>query len=408
MKGGPLGSALFLALMEPASATTASGTTPADAGPLRQLLREHRFPEALAAAQALLAQAPAERDALLCAAIAQRFLGRIPAALSTLATLEAQHPRFSRLYEERGRCFVEQRQAQPAIEAFLKAVNLNHALPGSWGMLEGLYRMRGDAGNAATAAGQVRTLRGLPQEVVVATGLFADGDLEAAEALVRAYLLKHGDHIEAMRLLARIGIAHKVFFDAQVLLAAVLERAPEYRAARQEYAFVLIEMHRYQEARRELELLLPAEPRERGPEDAVRRQLCRPGRARTGDRPLPGAARRLARGCRGTPLDRPCAEDPRAERGGGRLLPPRRRVPAGFRGRLLEPCEPEDVPLHGRGTDAAARGARRAGHAPGGSLPSVFRARQGARGPRRVRASPSATTSAATSSSAPSAAIARN
>ena len=246
--------------MEPAPATAASGTTPADAGPLRQLLREHRFPEALAAAQALLAQAPAERDALLCAAIAQRFLGRIPAALSTLATLEAQHPRFSRLYEERGRCFVEQRQAQPAIEAFLKAVNLNHALPGSWGMLEGLYRMRGDAGNAATAAGQVRTLRGLPQEVVVATGLFADGDMEAAEALVRAYLLKHGDHIEAMRLLARIGIAHKVFFDAQVLLAAVVERAPEYRAARQEYAFVLVEMHRYQEARRELELLLQAEP----------------------------------------------------------------------------------------------------------------------------------------------------
>jgi tetratricopeptide (TPR) repeat protein len=246
--------------MEIASATTATGTPPAEAGPLRQLLREHRFPEALAAAQALLAQAPGERDALLCAAIAQRFLGRIPAALATLATLEEQHPRFSRLYEERGRCFVEQRQAQPAIEAFVKAVNLNHALPGSWGMLEGLYRMRGDAGNAATAAGQVKTLRGLPQEVVVATGLFADGDVEAAEALVRAFLLGHGDHIEAMRLLARIGIAHKVFFDAQVLLAAVLERAPEYRAARQEYAFVLIEMHRYQEARRELEQLLQAEP----------------------------------------------------------------------------------------------------------------------------------------------------
>jgi tetratricopeptide (TPR) repeat protein len=246
--------------MEPASATTASGTADAAAAPLRQLLREHRFPEALAAAQALLAQAPGERDALLCAAIAQRFLGRIPAALATLATLEEQHPRFSRLYEERGRCFVEQRQAQPAIEAFVKAVNLNHALPGSWGMLEGLYRMGGDAGNAATAAGQVKTLRGLPQEVVVATGLFADGDVEAAEALVRAYLLKHGDHIEAMRLLARIGMAHKVFFDAQVLLAAVLERAPEYRAARQEYAFVLVEMHRYQEARRELEQLLQAEP----------------------------------------------------------------------------------------------------------------------------------------------------
>jgi len=31
------------------------------------------------------------------------------------------------------------RQAPQAIEALLTAVNLNHALPGSWGMLEGLY-----------------------------------------------------------------------------------------------------------------------------------------------------------------------------------------------------------------------------------------------------------------------------
>ena len=63
-----------------------------------------------------------------------------------------------------------------------------------------------------------------------------------------------------MRLLARIGIAHKVYFDAQVLLAALLERAPDYRVARQEYAFVLVELHRYQEAREQLDLLLRDEP----------------------------------------------------------------------------------------------------------------------------------------------------
>jgi hypothetical protein len=33
-----------------------------------------------------------------------------------------------------------------------------------------------------------------------ATALFSDGDLTPAEQIVRAYLLKHGDHIEAMRL----------------------------------------------------------------------------------------------------------------------------------------------------------------------------------------------------------------
>jgi tetratricopeptide (TPR) repeat protein len=247
------------------SAPTAPATDPttqasAEVAQLRELLRQHRFSEVLTAGKAVLAADPGQRDALLFTAIAQRFLGQVPEALGTLATLEQHHPRFSRLHEERGRCFVALRQARPAIEAFLKAVLINHALPGSWGMLEGLYRMQGEAPNAAIAASHVATLRALPQEVVVATGLFADGDLEAAEALVRAYLLSHGDHTEAMRLLARIGIAHKIYFDAQVLLAAVLERAPDYHAARQEYAFVLIELHRYEEALRELEKMKAHEP----------------------------------------------------------------------------------------------------------------------------------------------------
>jgi tetratricopeptide (TPR) repeat protein len=227
---------------------------------LGALLRERKFSEALAAGEALLVDAPDDRDALLCVAVARRYLGQIPDALVTLATLEKHHPRFSHLYEERGHCFVVMRQAPQAIEAFLRAVNINHALPASWRMLDGLYRMVGQADNAAIAASHVATLRELPGEVVAATGLFADGDLDAAESLIRSYLLQHGNQIEAMRLLARIGIARKVFDDAELLLSAVLELAPDYRVARQEYAGVLIELHKYQEARRQLEQLLAAEP----------------------------------------------------------------------------------------------------------------------------------------------------
>src|SRR5215470_15074265 len=225
--------------MDSAPTITPRAAHSTDRAHLHELLRERRFSEALTAAQTLLGNSPGHRDALLSAAIAQRFLGQIPAAFETLAALERPHPRFSRLYEERGRCHVALRQAAPAIEAFLAAVHLNHALPGAWSMLEGLYRMQGDARNAATAASEAATLRALPQEIVIATGQFLDGELEASETLIRSYLLKHGDHIEAMRLLARIGIARKVYFDAQVLLAAVLERAPGYRLARQEYALVL-------------------------------------------------------------------------------------------------------------------------------------------------------------------------
>jgi tetratricopeptide (TPR) repeat protein len=190
-------------------------------------------------------------------------LGRPEDALRTLARLEQHHPRFSRLYEERGRCFVDLKQAPEAIEAFLAAVNLNHAMPGCWKMLEGLYRLTAQADAMAAAAAQVATLRTIPSEVVTATALFIDGDLDAAEALVRAYLLKHGNQVEAMRLLARIGIARKVYDDAELLLAAVLHLAPEYRAARREYAEVLIELHKYPEARRQLDQLLREEPENR-------------------------------------------------------------------------------------------------------------------------------------------------
>ncbi|MHA0110940.1 hypothetical protein ACXYUI_27950, partial [Klebsiella pneumoniae] len=91
-------------------------------------------------------------------AISQRFLGRIPAAMEALAKLERIAPRFSRLHEERGHCYVVMRQAQPAIESFAKAVFINNALPASWSMLEGLYRMSGRPIDAEMAANQLATL----------------------------------------------------------------------------------------------------------------------------------------------------------------------------------------------------------------------------------------------------------
>jgi tetratricopeptide (TPR) repeat protein len=235
----------------------------AEVAQLRALLRQQRFNEALSAGRALLARHPEHREGLLFVAAAQRCLGQAADALQTLAALEKTHPRFSRLFEERGNCLVFLKRAPQAIDAFLAAVNLNHALPNSWRMLEGLYRMTGQAENQAMAASHVATLQKIPAEIVTATGLFMDGDLDVAEPLVRAYLLKHGDHVEGMRLLARIGIARKVFDDAEILLAAVLELAPGYRAARKEYAEVLIEVHKYSEARRQLERLLDEVPGER-------------------------------------------------------------------------------------------------------------------------------------------------
>ena len=200
--------------------------------PVRRLLTEQRFAEALRTADALLADAPENTEILYLRAVAQRLLGDSAAALDTLATLERLNPRFSRLYQERGYCYVARKQAPEAIAAFLRGVNINPALPASWRMLEGLFRMTGQAADAAQAAAHIAALGKLPPAVITASALFYDGELAESERMVREFLLTHGHHVEAMRLLARIGMEHDVLDDAQLLLEAVLDLEPNYQAAR--------------------------------------------------------------------------------------------------------------------------------------------------------------------------------
>ncbi len=227
---------------------------------IRELTRARRHVEALAAAQALQVRFPANRDVLYLIDLNQRHLNRIPEALATLESLEAHHPRYSRLHQERGECYVVLHDAPQAIRAFLRGVNINPALPASWMRLEGLYRLTGDSSSAATAAEHVATLGKLPPEVIQASSLFCDGDLLPAEGLVRAFLLKHGNHIEAMRLLGRIGYERDVLDDAELLFEAVLKLAPDYRAARADYARTLLKRQKHLPARLQLERLLQLEP----------------------------------------------------------------------------------------------------------------------------------------------------
>src|SRR5690349_6105786 len=117
--------------MDDSDARPTAAPANADIAQIHTLMRAQNFSAALAAGEALLVASPDHRDARLLVAVSQRYLGRIPAALESLAVLERHHPRFSRLYEERGRCYVALRDAPHAIEALLTAVNLNNALPAS-------------------------------------------------------------------------------------------------------------------------------------------------------------------------------------------------------------------------------------------------------------------------------------
>ena len=226
----------------------------------RALAKQGQFAEALSVAQALLAEVPENRDVLYLVAVSQRYLGRIADALKTLARFEAVHPDYGRLYQEIGHCYRAVGEADAAIEAYERAVARNHTLSASWSALRDLYAALGRRVDADNAAEHVATLAKLPAPVVHATNLFLEGELYAAEQLVRQFLQTHCDHIEAMRLLAQIGVKLEILDDAEFLLESVLVFAPDYRAARYEYASVLVQRHKYLQAIEETNKLLPLEP----------------------------------------------------------------------------------------------------------------------------------------------------
>ena len=152
--------------MDSTTATAPASQTEQHVRRLRALQRDGLHEEALRDAQSLARDLPENRDLLLIAATSLRHLRRTAEAMAALDRLEQLQPRFSRLHQERGQCYVTLKDAPRAIEAFLLAVNINPALPASWSMLEGLYRMTRDVANAATAAAHVATQKDLPPEVV--------------------------------------------------------------------------------------------------------------------------------------------------------------------------------------------------------------------------------------------------
>ncbi len=210
-----------------------------------------------------LAAGAQQRDHLLREARDLRACGRVPEALAILARMRQDYPRFSRLHQERGHCHVLLGDGPAAIEALREAVRLNPTLPASWDMLDQLYRRLGDTAQAAMVAQHLAALKQLPSEVVAANSLFADGDLAPAEQILRDYLRGDGDNVGALRLLARIRKDSNALDEAEALLKAALGHAPDYHAARLDYAVVLLQQQKHAQARTQAEQLLAHDPDDR-------------------------------------------------------------------------------------------------------------------------------------------------
>lgn len=222
---------------------------------LQALLRAGKLQEALAAAEAVLASRPEDSDALYCRAVALRYLGRPRDALQTLATLLAVEPNHSRAFQESGHNFQQLGELERARESYQRTVALNRGLVAAWRALIELHRQANDEKASAIAKAEFERLSSLPPELVTVTSLIEEQRLYRAEQLCRAYLRKTPHDVEAMRLLALLGIKLFVYDDAEFLLESCIELQPENWLARLDYVNVLHKRQKFEKALEQASLL---------------------------------------------------------------------------------------------------------------------------------------------------------
>jgi tetratricopeptide (TPR) repeat protein len=200
------------------------------------------------------------REALYRLAVSHRRAGRITEALLALRRIEELYPPFGSQFEELGFCLVAANDRSKAALAFARAAELNPCLIESWRALQRLFIASGRAAEAQQAASQVAQLADLPGEIQLACSKFFDGDRVLAEDLVRQYLAVHGEHVEALRLLAKMASDAGVEYDSEVLLQRATMLAPEHLAARHELVLALLKRQKHEPAREHILKLLASDP----------------------------------------------------------------------------------------------------------------------------------------------------
>ncbi|MDG2004327.1 MAG: tetratricopeptide repeat protein, partial [Novosphingobium sp.] len=202
-------------------------------------LQQGRLEEALGASERVLRELPDDADALYMAAVACRYAQRFDDAGHYLAQLHAVSPEFGRAWQEEGHLARAQGEVERALAAYDRACRYNPALEASWRAQMDLFAASARTDEASVARAQAERLASLPRELVAVTHHLHEGRLLRAEEICRNFLRSNPRDVEAMRLLAVIGVKLGVLDDAEFLLESAVSFAPENIQLRLEYIDVL-------------------------------------------------------------------------------------------------------------------------------------------------------------------------
>ncbi len=206
------------------------------------------------------------RDVRYTLAVAQRYQERHEDARATLDSLLKDAPEFGRAYQERGHMLLAENKLEEARVAYERAVFHNGALVASWKALLNLYDLHDQTLNPlrarqqAFAKTQLEYLLALPPELVTVNSYLHEGKLFKADQLCRHFLRQHKEHIEGMRLLAKVGEQLGILADAEFLLETAFEIAPNNLRVRYDYANLLLRMQKFEKSFEQTSALVAAAP----------------------------------------------------------------------------------------------------------------------------------------------------
>ena len=226
----------------------------------RAFAQAGNFAAAEKMAREALEDTPTDGDLLYILAVSQRYQNKLDDAQASLTELKSVWPEYGRTYQEEGHIFRARNEAEKAIAAYADAVQFNPGLLASWKALAALRAASDNRAAAEHARLHVERLTALPKDLLSVTSFLAEGKLYKAEQLCRQFLQHNPHHIEAMRLLAQIGLKLNVLDDAEFLLESCLEFQPDYLLARIDYLEVLNRRQKYDQALQQAEQIRKTNP----------------------------------------------------------------------------------------------------------------------------------------------------
>ncbi|MEM7216868.1 MAG: sulfotransferase [Pseudomonadota bacterium] len=237
-----------------------SGTLDTALRQAQKLLAERAYVAAIAQSREIHRHHPGEPRASFIAAVACRYIGEHEAALRLLTPL-------ARAAQASGRVQLEFALAQRAtgdsrgsLSTLQRAAETDPEFAALWQPLGELLEEQGDLAGADAALRRHMALSSKHPGLMKAVELTAEGKLGMAEGICRDYLERYPTDVDAIRLLADIGLQLERHEDAATLLRRALELAPDYHVARYQYAGALSKGNRFEAALAELATLERLEP----------------------------------------------------------------------------------------------------------------------------------------------------